>query len=98
MSASGPAVSISSTGCCATRTSANPPPAPQKKETTDERPRSSGPLWRADRACHAEDPAQVARSHRTRLGVSHRERPAPPVAGGGPDGDESRRDLRIRLA
>ena len=54
-----------------------------KKETTNERTRDPGRLWRADRACHVEDPALSARPDRARLGVSHRERPAPPMAGGG---------------
>ena len=58
-------------------------PNPQEKEMTNERTRNPGRLWRADRARHAEDPAPAARPHRARLGVSHRERPAPPMAGGG---------------
>ena len=69
-----------------------------EKETTNERTRDPGRLWRADRARHAEDPAPSARPDRARLGLSHRERAAPPVAGGGPDGDEGRRALRARLA
>ena len=72
-------------------------PTPEK-ERTDERTRNPRRLRRADRARHAEDPAPSARPHRARLGLSHRERPAPPVAGGGPDGDEGRRALRTRLA
>src|SRR5271166_1747734 len=95
MSASGPTVWMCSKGSCARRTYANLKPP---KETTHDRNRDPGRLWRADRARHVEDPAPSARTHRARLGLSHGERSAPPVAGGGPDGDEGRRAFRIRLA
>src|SRR5271169_458491 len=80
----------------AMRTQANPPPP--KQERTNERTHDPGRLRRADRACHAEDPTPSARTHRAYLGLSHAERSAPPVAGSRPDGDESRRVVRIRLA
>ncbi len=48
-----------------------PNPQPAQKETTNDRTRNPGRLWRADRACHVEDPAPSARPHRARLGVSH---------------------------
>ena len=57
-----------------------------------------GRLWRADRACDDHNPALSARPDRAGLGVSDRERPAPPVARGGADGDEGRRAVRTRLA
>src|SRR5215208_1125169 len=58
---------------------------------TRERPRDRERLRRPDRARHLEDRAPSARAHRARLGLSHRERSAPPVARGGRDGDEGRR-------
>src|SRR5476649_1991655 len=95
-SVSGLTVWMHSSGCSArTTTDANSPPA---KETTNDRLRHPRRLWRADRAHYAEDPAPPARPDRTRLGVSHGERPAPPVAGGGQNGDEGRRALRAGLA
>src|ERR1700735_3269735 len=84
-----------SKGSSARRTHANPPPP---KETIDDRTRDPGRLWRADRARHAENPAPSARPDRARVGLSHAERTAPAMAGGGPDGDEGRRALRIHLA
>ena len=55
-------------------------------------------LRRTDRADHAEDPAPAARPDRAGVGLSHRKRPAPQMAGGGRDGDEGRRGVRTRLA
>ena len=85
-----------STGSSARRTNSNPPLANQ--ETTHERTRQSRRLWRAERARHADDPAHAARPDRAGLGLSHRERSAPQMAGGGRDGDEGRRAVRVRLA
>ena len=45
-----------------------------------------------------QNPAPAARSGRAHLGLSHRQRFAPQMAGGGRDGDEGRRVLRIGLA
>jgi len=44
------------------------------------------------------NPAALARSDRAHLGVSHRQRTAPQMAGGRRDGDEGRRARRIGLA
>ena len=70
----------------------------QKRRQSDERTHDPGRLWLADRADDAEDPAPAARPDRAHLGLSHRQRSAPQMAGGGRDGGEGRRVLRVGLA
>src|SRR6266478_5514864 len=107
MSASGAAAWICWSSCSATRTQANPKnPNPrnprrnrdQERERSDECECNPRRLWNADRARHVENAAPAAGPDRAHLGVSDRERQAPQMAGGGQDGVEGRRALRIGLA